>query len=179
MQFPLQGIQWRLDLVTPQRAVRAELPEGVPVSWRPENPRDFSIRVRSVNQWELHHIFIHKNTYVGFFCKVRNRIFPCHLDTKWCDPTLWPYILGKTATFSPLKPGKLVTLTATHWDASGAGVLFQLRKTVVLGVPVVTYWKAPCKQNSLRILPGGFLRWSGWFASSCSWRTSNSCLEHS
>ena len=41
MQFPLQGIQWRLDLVTPQRAVRAELPEGVPVSWRPENPRDF------------------------------------------------------------------------------------------------------------------------------------------
>ena len=31
----LQETAWRLELVTPRRAVRAELPEGVPAPWRP------------------------------------------------------------------------------------------------------------------------------------------------
>ena len=31
--FVVEETQWRLELVTPRRAVRAELPEGVPVPW--------------------------------------------------------------------------------------------------------------------------------------------------
>ena len=106
------------------------------------------------------YIYIYTHTYtkmikhasVGSFCLVGkacnfpwNSVFIClrgdgvH-EKKRCHRILMSLFRNDVSSF-PYSPGQLVTLTATHWDASGAGVFVSTWQTVVLGVPVVTYLK--------------------------------------